>query len=174
MALLILMQTRILKPWTNDSDNTKAKYLMRSSTGILPHVPFLCSHSAKHTQTWSVFRIITLCIIIIIHKSFIKKKKRQSRKGKRRGKKASHNGLQMSPAPPPLSLFLSVPIWGQFPDRGSCDGSLPFRCNYFERDWAVKHLKNITEAQWVFMLSVLSLRSLQGDWPLQHILRPVM
>lgn len=44
------------------------------------------------------------------------------------------------PGPPTLTYFFHiVPIWGQFPVWGRCDGYLPFRCNYFERDWAVEH-----------------------------------
>lgn len=49
------------------------------------------------------------------------------------------------------------PSEGQFPDRGSRDGSLPLRCNYFKRDWAVKHLKTIAQDQRVFMLLPLRL-----------------
>lgn len=57
------------------------------------------------------------------------------------GRKAIHNCLQMLP-PPPFSLsFFLCPSEGNFQTGGRCDGSLPFRCNYSERDWTVKTWK---------------------------------
>lgn len=84
-------------------------------------------------------------------------------------RKARHNGLQMYP---PHTYF--CPSEGNF-QTGVVVMDLCPSGVIILRDWAVKHLKNITEAQWVFMLSVLSLWSLclcvcRGCcWPLHQL-----
>ncbi len=184
--MLKLMQIPILKPLKfvsvlTSQLNIKNNVQIKSCTfAILAFTP--CKTRTTHTNTLTVKKLVipVSTVHIVHHNHHLLSKglwgKRNGRARRRRGEEKSwvvivYKCCLLLSMPMCACVCVCVPIWGQFPDWGSCDGSLPFRCNYFKRDWAVKHLKNITEAQWVFMLSILSSRSLQGDSVLQVVMQ---